>query len=365
MNYISNIDTICILVDIDNYTEGTKSVLEYLEQEKEKAKLYVLDNASYKHLIELNNMNFHLSTNGKKGYAYLLKNNGFEIDIAQYKSKLKNFMPIQIRISSEYLWAYGLSDSWSTIYNWLVETFGNIINEKVFRLDLCCHVSNIDLIKDYEISYKGDFKKRQTFYTGTNKNSITFGSRKSNNIYCRIYNKSLEIQEMKHKTWFYEIWKNNSLEINNVWNIEFEIKSEFLRQFNIFTINDVITHLQDLWNFCTKKWLIKVDRTNKRIDRCSINLDWLEIQNAYNKFNSVGLIKREKQIETDANVLLPNIVGSITSYSAKKRNIDINKALSNLSIDIRKYLYNKSTSFENEVTNKIAFIYDGEVKQNE
>ena len=365
MNYISNIDTICVLVDIENYMENTKNILEYLEQEKEKAKLYVQNNALYKHLITINDMSFSLSINGKKGYAYLLKNNGFEVDIAQYKSKLKNFMPIQVRISSEYLWAYGLSYSWSIIYNWLVETFGNIINEKVFRLDLCCHVSDIDFIKDYEISYKGDFKKRQTFYTGTKINSITFGSRKCKNIYCRIYNKSLEIQEMKHKIWFYEIWKNNNMNIKNVWNIEFEVKSDFLRKFNINTIEDILVHLQDLWNFCTKKWLIKVDRINERIDRCPICSEWLEVQNTYNSFNSVGLIKREKQIETDANVLIPSIVGNITSYSARRGSTDIDKALSFLSIDMKKYLYNKSSSFESEVTNKMAFIHDSEVKQNE
>lgn len=365
MNYISNIDTICILVDTDKYQEEGKKTLEYLESEKQKAKLYTLDNASYKHLVNINNMSFYLSTNGKKGYAYILQNNGYQIDIAQCKSKLKNFLPIQIRISSEYLWAYGLFYSWSIIYNWIVETFGNIINEKVFRLDLCCHIYDVDLIKDYEISYKGDFKKRQVFHTGNKINALSFGSRKCKNIYCRIYNKSLEIQEMKHKTWFYEIWQSNCMNIDNIWNVEFEIKSEFLRQFNIITIDDVSRHLKDLWKYCTAKWLIKIDRTNKRIERCPINSDWLEIQNAYNRYKSVGLIKREKQIQSDAEVLLPSIIGNITSYSARRGNTNISKALSNLSIDIKKYLYNKSTSFENEVTNKMAFLHDCEVRQNE
>lgn len=365
MNYISNIDTICVLVDTENYEQEAEHILKYLEKEKENAKLYSLDNASYKHLVSINDMSFTLSANGKKGYAYLLQNNGFQVDIAQYKSKLKNFLPIQIRISSEYLWAYGLSYSWSIIYNWIVETFGNIINEKVFRLDLCCHISNIDFITDCEISYKGDFKKKQIFHTGNNINAITFGSRKSKNIYCRIYNKSLEIQEMKHKTWFYEIWKNNSMNIKNVWNIEFEIKSEFLRQFDINTINEVLNHLQDLWKFCTTKWIIKIDRTNARVDRCNTNKDWLEIQNTYNNFSSCGLIEKQKQIDADAKILIPNIVGSITSYSARKNNVNIDDAFSNLYKDTKKYLFNKNTSFETEVNNKLAFLHDCEVKKNE
>lgn len=365
MNYISNIDTICILIDIENYQSSTEEILKYLEEEKQKAKLYSLSNTSYKHVVYINNMSFYLSTTGTTGYAYVLHNNGFQLNVAQFKSSLKNYLPIQIRISSEYLWSYGISNSWSIIYNWIVETFRNIITEKVFRLDLCTHVSGIDLITNYELSYKGDFKNRQVFYSGNNIKSITFGSRKCKNIYCRIYNKSLEIQEMKHKFWFHEIWQNNSMDINNVWNIEFELKSEFLRQFDINTVNDVIIHLQDLWKYCTEKWLIKIDRTNKRVERCNTCKDWLEIQNCYNTFNSIGLIEKQKQIELDATFLVPNIVGNITSYSARKGTITIDEAFSNLYKDTKKYLQNKASTFENEVANKVAFLYDCEVKQNE
>ena len=365
MKYISNIDTICILIDIENYEENNKELLEYLLQEKEKAKLNTISNASYKHMININDMDFEILNSGKKGYAYILNNSGYQIDIAQYKSKLENFCPLQIRISSEYLWAYGLSDAWSMIYNWLVETFGNVISEKVCRLDLCTHVSDIDLITDYDISYKGKFKKRETFFNGKNINAITFGRRQSKNIYCRIYNKSLEVQEKKQKTWFYEIWKSKDMNIKNVWNIEFEIKSEFLRQFNIDTINDTLEHLQDLWLFCTNEWLQKIDRTNKRVERCNINSDWLEIQKAYSNFNSKGIIEKKIQIELDALVLVPNIVGNITSYSARKGNINIDDAFSNLYRDTKRYLSNKETSFEKEVHNKSLILGNSEVIQNE
>ena len=365
MNYISNIDTVCILVDVQDYESSNANLLSYLLEEKEKAKMYTINNSSYKHLININNMNFQISINGTKGYTYILQNNGYQINVAQFKSKLENFMPIQIRISSEYLWSYGISNAWGIIYNWITETFGNIITEKVFRLDLCCHVSDIDFITNNETSYKGDFKKRQIFYTGNNINSITFGSRKSKNIYCRIYNKSLEIQEMKHKTWFYEIWKNNSMNINNVWNVEFEIKSDFLREFNISTINEVIEHLQDLWQYCTTKWLLKIDRTNIRVERCNINIDWLKIQKTYNNFKSIGLIEKQRQIEFDANILVPNIVGNITSYSARKGKLNIDEAFSILYKDTKKYLSRKDTCFEKEVNNKLSFLHDCEVRKNE
>jgi len=362
---LPNIDTIYILVDIENYEENTKDIVSYLLKEKEKTKELQLTTPNYSNILTINNMNFEILSNGKKGYAILLKNDSFEIDIAQYKSKLQNFAPIQVRISSNILWSTGIVDSWSIIYNWIVETFGNIISEKVCRLDLCCHISNMDFVTNYESTYKGNFKKRQTFYTNSKINCITFGSRKGKNIYCRIYNKSLEILETHKKYWFYDIWQNNNMDINNIWNIEFEIKSELLRNFNIYTVHEIIEHLQDLWLFCTNKWLIKIDRTNKRVERCDINQDWLIIQKAYEKYKTKGLITKQKQIELDAMILVPNIVGNITAYSARKGKTNIDEAFSNLYKDTKKYLLNKDTSFEKEVNNKIMILGNCEVRNNE
>ena len=358
---LPNIDTICILLDIENYEKNSKDIINYLLSEKEKIKEIQLDTPTYKHIINLNDMNFELLSTGKKGYAILLKNEDYEIDIAQYKSKLENFAPIQIRISSSSLWSIGIIQSWSIIYNWIVETFGNIISEKVCRLDLCCHTSEIDFIKDYEISYKGDFKKRQTFYNGSKINCITFGSRKSKNIYCRIYNKTLEIEETHKKYWFYEIWNNYNMDIKNIWNLEFEIKSEFLRRFNINTINDVLLHINDIWQYCTNKWLIKIDRTNVRVERCNISSQWLQIQNAYNQFNSIGLVEKSKQLEIDAKKLIPNIAGFIISYSARKKELNIDKAFITLQRDTQRYLRNKNTDFSKEVKTKLAVFNESEV----
>ena len=173
-----------------------------------------------------------------------------------------------------------------------------------------------------------------------------------------------KIQEMKHKSWFYEIWDNNGLNINNVWNIEFEIKSEYLRQFNINTIEDILKHLESLWQYCTAKWLVKVDRINERIERCPINADWLNIQKNYKDFSSHGLIKTEKQLSSDANILVPNIVGNITSYSARKRKKTINEAFYSLYFETKKYLRHKDTCFEDEVNRKMAFIGKSEVNRN-
>lgn len=355
MNFISNVDTIYILVDTEDYENKNNELLQYLQHEKEKAQLLCKDNASYKHIININDMNFEIMSIGARGFSFILQNSGYQIYISQYKSKLKSFMPIKIRISSEYLWAFGLEHAWAIIYNWIVEIFGNIISEKVCRLDLCAHASGIDLISDYQNTYKGNFRKSEAFYTGKNINAITFGKR-TTPIYCRIYNKTLEIQEKRQKIWFIDIWKRYNLDIKNVWNIEFEIKSELLRKFSIDTVSQVLEHLQDLWLFCTEKWLVKVDKTSTRIERCKTNVEWLEIQKSYSQFKMIGLIEKQKQLESDALSLVPNIVGTMTSYSARKGIIEMDKAFETFKRDARRYFHSKTKTFEEAVREKILLL---------
>lgn len=358
MQKIANIDTIYILVDIENYENMSNKLLNHLYEEKEIAKARLTDNSTYVHMININNMVFQIKPSGAPGYLYILQNNGFEVKIAQARSKLDAFYPIQIRISSEYLWTYGLNTCWSIIYNWVSETFGNIIDDKIYRIDLCCHISDVDFITDYDISYKGHYKKTQIFNTGRTVNCLKFGSRNSKNIYCRIYNKTLEIREKKHKTWFNDIWTSSNLNIDNVWNVEFEIKSEFLRKFNINSMNDIYNHLGDLWEYCTKEFVVKIDRINNKVERCPINHDWLEIQNAYSNFISSGLIERNKQVQLDAKVLIPSITGFITSYSARKGNKNLSTAFNSIYKDMQRYLKQKNTNFENEVNYKSSLLTD-------
>lgn len=351
MNYISNIDTLYFLVDIEDYENTCKKVLDFLKNEKEIALCKFEQNKSI-HITVLNSMQFQINHSGTKGYEFIIRNDYFELCIAKYRSPILSFKPIKIRISSEALWSIGFLQSYETIKNWITSTFGRISAETVYRIDLCNH-SNVDYISDYKNAYKGNFKKQVVTYSGKNINALCFGSRNNKLIYCRIYNKTLEITETKRKTWFKEIWKNYNLDMENVWNLEFEIKSEFLRSKNLVTVYDVYEHLQDLWRYCTEDWLVKINNDNVRKTRCSINSNWLEIQNAFYHFKSNGLISNNSINDYNASILIPAISGFITSYSANKKVKDINSALDFIKSDTQKYLKSKNTTFSEVVQNKI------------
>lgn len=98
-------------------------------------------------------------------------------------------------------------------------------------------------------------------------------------------------------------------------------------------------------------------------ERWPVNKQWLEIQNAFDEFNSIGLIKREKQIELDAEVLIPNIVGNIISYAARKDIINMDRVFENLYEKSKIYLERHNKSFEEETKKKMYKINEGGCKQ--
>lgn len=364
MNYIKNIDTIYILVDIESYENSSSKTIQYLEEQK--LALKTADKGNYSHVISVGNISFEIFSTGVKGYSYILHNLDYQINIAQFRSSLHSFYPIQVRISSEALWCTGIKKAWSNIYTWIEENFGKIINTKVCRIDLCLHTSDIDFITDFENVYKGKFKKYVTTFNGSSINSLCFGSRKGKNIYCRIYNKTLEVRETKSKVWFFDIWKENNMDIEKVWNLEFELKSEFLRELKLSTIEEVCSSLPNLWKYCTEEWLVKIDRTRSRKERCPTNNLWSEIQKVYESFSSKEFIKREKQLSLEASSLVPNIIGNITSYSARKRDYDLQHIVYELEKVMTQYLKQKETTFSEEVfkKRKVLDIYRKENYKN-
>ncbi|MNT74036.1 hypothetical protein D3C72_2128070 [compost metagenome] len=78
----------------------------------------------------------------------------------------------------------------------------------------------------------------------------------------------------------------------------------------------------------------------------------MEIQKSFGNFDNSILIERTKQYISDANFLIPNILGNITSFSAKIDSFDLNYTLKQLLNNFNLYFRNKNTSFEEEVFRK-------------
>jgi len=324
MGFINNIDTFIYSIDIENYDVTAELALIKLEEKKliakeseeKKAGLFITYPTSINGYSVKVDKHFDVFPNGARMHAYIIENEHFKINIAQKRSTNKYNYPVQVRISSEALWLLGLNGAISDIHDLISHCFGKIITTKVTRADICIHTDMIPF-KDMNLNmFKGRYRDDSLHRTDRKINTFYLGSKSSKTVFCRIYNKSFELEVKRNKTWFYDVWEHHGLDKDNVWNIEYEVKREFFKERNIETIDDFNAKLNDIYIYLMQKWLSINIKEYPMLDE--VQALWLEISNArYNDEPLQGLT-RSIISECSSEELIPQMQGLITSYAAKK-----------------------------------------------
>ena len=164
-------------------------------------------------------MTFEVLPNGSRHHAYILHNDLYEIKLAMYRSSSGDSYPIFIKIKSVCLWSKGYIKAWEEIKTFIEKSIGEILDNKVSRIDICCHTDELDLISSDIDNFSGKFRSDEIYRSDRRLSGFTFRSGKNKKAFCRIYNKTLEIEQKRQKTWFYAIWKNHNMKNSDVWNV--------------------------------------------------------------------------------------------------------------------------------------------------
>ena len=121
----------------------------------------------------------------------------------------------------------------------------------ISRLDIAadfnlfnCGLHPIEFIRQFmagEIKHKGrgaghvDFVQRYAYIQRQNKlidtlnfNALTIG-KKSSDAHCYLYNKSLELEQIKMKPWIVDCWRHAGFDVDDVWRLEVTCKAKALR----------------------------------------------------------------------------------------------------------------------------------------
>lgn len=274
--------------------------------------------------IDLGMWKFEVLNHGSRSYYYLLHNDDMEIRLAKYRSRKEENFPVFVHFKSQFLWSdiYGLStleDKFRLVIEWLQDVFnGKYITSKINRIDLCYHTDDIPLGFNAE-HFVGRHTLDTTRRTHRVISGIDIGSRRSNKLFLRCYNKFLEARATK-KEWFFKIWEHAGLNIRKVWNIEFQVDREFFSEFKVGrkrldTAEEIIARMPTIWHYLTNDWITYRIPDNERRTRWSLHPWWeslLEFAEATEK------ISRGKQRELPtATVLIPAIRGYLSSYAAR------------------------------------------------
>ena len=354
--FLPMVDYIGATIDVESYELLGEALFKQLEAKKSSAKVNLSKGVSDKELIKFGNNSYEVLSSGSKGYAFILHSAYYEIRLAQYRSKKEEFFPIAVRVKSDALWSLGPFNAWNQLIEEICLVFGEVKRNRVSRMDLCCHTDSFDFdFCDME-TFKGNFFNDQLYRSRRKVTGFTFGSRGSKKIYCRIYDKVTEIENSK-KTWFRVIWNTKGLDSTKVWNIEFELLRGFFKEHGIDSVEDVFNRLQSIWRYCTSEHIVKTLNDATRIERSSINPSWLLLQSAFDDYDSNSLIKRKKQLNAEAQALIPGTIGNITSYAARKGIDDISKIFKTLEVEGRTYIENaRKSSYEEIIDKKMATI---------
>lgn len=352
--YIPMIDTLEFGVMVEMHAESKTALRTMLAEKKEEASRYRANNTSDKATIEIGYKTFEVMPNGKPFYAFLLHNTEYEIDTIQHDSKNPAHYPFKVKIKSEALWSMGPDIAYNNIIEWLENNFGHVETTKISRADLCCHTDAFSISHNEVKHFKGLFRKKSIEENNRNITGINFG-RRGSLIYCRIYDKKLEVDTKLTKKWFYKVWADAGSDCLNAWNIEFELRRTLFVCYGLETVEDFFDHLKSIWIRCTHKWLVKTLFDRTRIENSTIDPVWEQISHVFDEFESLPLIKKEDQEEAGAKALIPQYAGLFTTIAAKRGLDESENASKELFEDIKKYYESKKgLSIEDVIAEKMA-----------
>jgi hypothetical protein len=163
----------------------------------------------------------------------------------------------QVRLSSEYLWSCAdLAEAIVDTCVFLYDFFGEHIIFQVSEVHLCADVVGWDVSScDWQRSFLSRARRRVdragvpisgssdrvadmleggasvAVVSGRRLATLEFGAHGAP-LSCSMYNKSLEIKQKSHKTWFYDLWRSHGGwdGTSEVWRVEFRFRREALRE---------------------------------------------------------------------------------------------------------------------------------------
>ena len=124
------------------------------------------------------------------------------------------------------------------------------------------------------------------------------------------------------KDYLKEIWEKTGWDsLERVWRLEFQLEREFLGQMSLKTYSDLLSGINDIWQYCTCNWLkLAIDDDTQNRTRWKIDPLWETIQQTYFLDGSHTGIKREvnkERIPSDKILYQNGIIGYMTSFAAR------------------------------------------------
>ena len=259
---------------------------------------------------------------------------------------------VRIQPRAEFLHAVGPGSLLVSLRELLEPTLGPL-RFSVSRLDLFTDVQGWALALDDAHRFVCRADSRRIYQVGGTLTGFEFGSRKTNALCARIYDKTADI-EAKGSAWWHEVWGERFVEGLPVHRVEFELGRQGLTDFGIDTPGDALEAKGDLWRYATEAWLTYRSPTADRTrSRWPVAPAWRCVQEASLRHHAVGLARvREARRRTSIARLLPPFAGYLASLAAHLGTEGIDDTLSAVGHHLHTYEIVSHTPFADRVARR-------------
>lgn len=274
-------------------------------------------------------------------YCWHLVYPQFHLFISKHQQPKEKTPNVFVSINSETLWHQGIQKSLELVSEQIKALRGELTDHVVSRCDPC-----VDLIIPDGLTYEFIQKhrvpaNRKTHIYEDNQLETYYAGAAGADIQLRIYDKSLEINQQFQKSWFLDLWGVKTCK--DIWRIEYQLRREVLRQFEIRTIYQLEQKLPGIWHYLTEAWFSLRLQDNKNSSRRTIHPLWELVNASAECFGTIVDAQRELTArEQKPAWYVSHIAGCLLAYAVCKQKSDQNEALEELTKELQIYFQKKN-----------------------
>lgn len=281
--------------------------------------------------FELGPFTFGLAPHGWGKYRYCLDHESGRIGF----TSSRRLPSVRIQPRAAFLQVHGpagIVAHFDTLLRPLVENLGFA----VARLDLFCDLENLKLCAGDRPGFVCRGTSCTTYETDRVCTGFSFGSRRTQHISARIYDKTAEM-EAKGTDWWGAVWAERHLVGTQVWRVEFEIGRAALNELELVRPDDVLAAVPSLWRYCSTEWLtLRRPTSDSNRSRWPLDERWAAVQAASLVHGATELrFIRAHQRAQSFRRLMPALVGYLVGFAVLAGTTRIDDTLAALAARLR------------------------------
>jgi hypothetical protein len=260
-------------------------------------------------------------------FAYVLQDGSYRIAV---KSGQSGQLPLAyVQISADLL-AHVLPDAAVDELKPIIQELGDCLEPGVSRGDIFA-----DFVTDTDFQAIPDehwIMQCDKLTRHTDKGRLTGWSfAPGSSLSGRLYDKTAEIRKKKHKTYLFDLWKQNGWDgVMPVWRMEFQFDREILAAFRLNSFEQFRDNVGNLWQTVTATWLRLAipSETDTNRSRWPVHPTWDKLNEILWRVDDAPLTRHYTPARVPSDEYLARTcVAATTSYMAKNNISDYDEGV--------------------------------------